>query len=46
MIQKIFFAESVKKLNESFEMRRMRLLQANSGILPILYNTLHLLSSL
>ncbi|KAF0160026.1 MAG: hypothetical protein FD159_200 [Syntrophaceae bacterium] len=35
--QKIFFAESVRKLNESFEMRRMRLLEANSGIHPILY---------
>ena len=35
--QKIFFAESVKKLNDSCEMRRMRLLKANSGIHPILY---------
>jgi hypothetical protein len=35
--QKIFFAESVNKLNDSCEMRRMRLLQAHSGIHPILY---------
>ena len=35
--QKIFFAESIKKLNDSCEMRRTRLLKAHSGIHPILY---------
>ena len=35
--QKIFFAESVKKLNDACEMRRTRLLEACSGIHPILY---------
>lgn len=35
--QKIFFAESVKKLNEASELRRQRLLYAGSGIHSILY---------
>ena len=35
--QKIFFAEAVKKMNDSCEMRRTRLLDAHSGIHPILY---------
>ena len=35
--QKIFFAEAVKKMNDSCEMRRTRLLEACSGIHPILY---------
>jgi hypothetical protein len=35
--QKLFFAESIKKLNDSCEMRRARLLEAHSGIHPILY---------
>ena len=34
---KVFFAESVKKLNEAVEMRRQRLLDAVTGIHPILY---------
>ncbi|MDD5594320.1 MAG: DUF4239 domain-containing protein, partial [Candidatus Margulisbacteria bacterium] len=34
---KVFFAESVKKLNEACETRRQRLLDATSGIHPILY---------
>ena len=35
--QKIFLAESVKKLNEASELRRQRVLFAGSGIHPILY---------
>jgi hypothetical protein len=35
--EKVFFAESVKKLNEACETRRQRLLDATSGIHPILY---------
>jgi len=35
--QKIFLAESIKKLNEASELRRQRLLYAGSGIHPILY---------
>jgi len=36
-IQKIFLIESVKKMNEASEMRRLRLVYANTGIHPILY---------
>jgi len=36
-IQKIFLIESVKKINEASEMRRLRLVYANTGIHPILY---------
>ena len=36
-IQKIFLMESVKKMNEASEMRRLRLVYANTGIHPILY---------
>ena len=35
--QKIFFAESVKKLNQAAEMRRQRIVYASTGIHPILY---------
>ncbi len=35
--QKIFLAESVKKLNEASELRRQRILYSSSGIHPILY---------
>ena len=35
--QKIFLAESVKKLNEASELRRQRLLYASTGIHSILY---------
>lgn len=35
--QKIFFAESVKKLNQAAEMRRQRITSASTGIHPILY---------
>jgi hypothetical protein len=35
--QKIFFAESVKKLNQATEMRRQRIVYASTGIHPILY---------
>jgi hypothetical protein len=35
--QKIFFAESVKKLNQAAEMRRQRMVYASSGINPLLY---------
>lgn len=35
--QKIFFAESVKKLNESCELRRQRMLDAKTGLNSILY---------
>jgi hypothetical protein len=35
--QKIFFAESVKKLNQAAEMRRQRIIYASTGIHPILY---------
>jgi len=35
--EKIFFSESVKKLNEACEMRRQRLLDATSGIHSALY---------
>lgn len=35
--QKIYLAESVKKLNEASELRRQRILYASSGIHPILY---------
>lgn len=38
--EKIFFAESVKKLNEACELRRQRLLDAGTGLNPILYFTL------
>jgi len=36
-IQKIFLMESVKKMNEASEMRRLRLVYASTGIHPILY---------
>ena len=36
-IQKIFLVESVKKMNEASEMRRLRLVYASTGIHPILY---------
>jgi hypothetical protein len=35
--QRVFFAESVKKLNEACEMRRQRLLDARTGLNGILY---------
>lgn len=35
--QKIYLAESVKKLNEASELRRQRVLYASSGLHPILY---------
>jgi hypothetical protein len=35
--QKIFLAESIKKLNEASELRRQRILYAATGIHPILY---------
>jgi hypothetical protein len=35
--QKIFLAESVRKLNEASELRRQRVLYAGSGLHPILY---------
>jgi hypothetical protein len=35
--QKIFLMESVKKMNEASEMRRLRLVYASTGIHPILY---------
>ncbi|HTY13677.1 MAG TPA: DUF4239 domain-containing protein [Candidatus Omnitrophota bacterium] len=35
--QKVFFSESVRKLNEACEARRQRLLDATSGLSPILY---------
>ena len=35
--QKIFFTESVKKLNQTAEMRRQRIVYASTGIHPILY---------
>ena len=35
--QKIFFTESVKKLNQATEMRRQRIIYASTGIHPILY---------
>ena len=35
--QKIFLAESVKKLNQAAEMRRQRIIYASSGINPLLY---------
>ena len=35
--QKIFFAESVKKLNQAAEMRRQRIVYASAGINPLLY---------
>jgi hypothetical protein len=35
--QKIFFEESVKKMNEASEMRRQRIFYASTGIHPILY---------
>ena len=36
-IQKIFLTESVKKMNEASEMRRIRLIYAATGLHPILY---------
>lgn len=36
-IQKIFLMESVKKMNEASEMRRLRLIYAATGIHPLLY---------
>lgn len=36
-IQKIFFTEAVKKLNELGEMRQARILQAEAGLHPFLY---------
>jgi hypothetical protein len=36
-IQKIFLTESVKKMNEASEMRRLRLVYAATGIHPLLY---------
>lgn len=35
--QKIFLAESVKKLNQASELRRQRLLYASTGLHPLLY---------
>jgi hypothetical protein len=35
--QKIFFTESVKKLNQAAEMRRQRIIYASTGINPLLY---------
>jgi hypothetical protein len=35
--QKIFLAESAKKLNQASEMRRQRILYASSGLHPLLY---------
>ena len=35
--QKIFLAESVRKLNETSELRRQRIVYASTGIHPILY---------
>ncbi|HUN55689.1 MAG TPA: DUF4239 domain-containing protein [Smithella sp.] len=35
--QKIFLAESIKKLNEASELRRQRILYAGTGIHPIMY---------
>jgi len=35
--QKIYLAESVKKLNEASELRRQRVLYASTGLHPILY---------
>lgn len=35
--QKIFLTESVKKMNEASEMRRLRLVYASTGIHPLLY---------
>jgi hypothetical protein len=35
--QKIFLAESVKKLNQAAEMRRQRIVYASTGIHPLLY---------
>ena len=35
--QKIFLAESVKKLNQAAEMRRQRIVYASTGINPLLY---------
>ena len=35
--QKIFLAESVKKMNQAGELRRQRILYASSGVHPILY---------
>jgi hypothetical protein len=35
--QKIYLAESVRKLNEASELRRQRVLYASSGLHPILY---------
>jgi len=35
--QKIFFTESVKKLNLAAEMRRQRIIYASTGINPLLY---------
>lgn len=40
--EKIFLAESVEKLNEAGELRRFRLLDAKSGIHPILWSVLML----
>jgi len=36
-IQKIFLTESIKKMNEASEMRRLRLAYAATGIHPLLY---------
>jgi hypothetical protein len=36
-IQKIFLTESVKKMNEASEMRRIRIVYASTGIHPTLY---------
>jgi uncharacterized protein (DUF983 family) len=35
--QKIFFAESVNKLNDACDLRKMRLLEAHAAIHPIIY---------
>lgn len=35
--QKIFLAESVRKMNEAGEMRRQRLMDANNGLNPVLW---------
>ena len=35
--ERIFFAESVKKLNELMELRRMRILDSKTGVEPVLW---------
>lgn len=36
-VQKIFLAESVKKINQAVELRRQRIVYAGTGVNPILY---------